>query len=261
MRKTRLLNKDPDKGEIMYSQGQGFGVRAIFFLVLLALLVAVVPGIYAQNEANSASVAKPVLPPGSSENASGAGATKDVANAAPLPAAPDTTPQRVVPAHSNSYVIGAEDVLAINVWKEPEMSKEVPVRPDGMISLPLLGEIKAQGLTPVQLEEAISTPLKKILSDPEVTVMVVQVHSLTFNIVGQINRPGYYPLTRRMTILDAIAMSGGMRDFAKQKKIYVLRTMADGKQVRLPFNYKNVIKGKNASQNIELEPRDTVVVP
>lgn len=238
-------------------------VRAILFVVLMGLVV-VVPSASAQaaGPTNSASVAKPVLPPGAAEATSDAAAAgKNAADATPLPASPDTTPQRVVGAHSNSYIIGAEDVLAINVWKEQEMSREIPVRPDGMISLPLLGEIKAQGLTPVQLEEEIKAPLRKIMSDPEVTVIVVAVHSLTFNIVGQVNRPGYYPLTRRMTILDAIAMSGGMRDFAKQKKIYVLRTAADGKQVRLPFNYKDVIKGKKATQNIELEPRDTIVVP
>jgi len=87
------------------------------------------------------------------------------------------------------------------------------------------------------------------------------VHSLTFNVVGEVQKPGYYPLTRRMTVLDAIALSGGFKDFAKNKKIYVLRTSADGKQVRLPFNYKDVIKGKNPQENIELQPRDTVVVP
>ena len=99
------------------------------------------------------------------------------------------------------------------------------------------------------------------MSEPEVTVMVTEVHSLAFNIVGQVMKPGYYPLTRRMTVLDAIAIAGGFRDFAKQKKVYVLRTKADGKQVRLPFNYKDVIKGKNPAQNIELQPRDTLVIP
>src|ERR1019366_8169182 len=133
------------------------------------------------------------------------------------------------------------------------------VRPDGMISLPLVGEIKATGLTPVQLQDQISNSLKKLMADPQVTVIVGEVHSLTFNIVGQALKPGYYPLTRRMTVLDAIALSGGFRDFAKDKKIYVLRTSADGKQVRLRFNYRDVIKGKHPEQNIELQPRDTVV--
>jgi polysaccharide export outer membrane protein len=181
--------------------------------------------------------------------------------AAAQPANPDTPPQRVAPAKSDSYVIGAEDILSINVWKEQELSKQVPVRPDGMISLPLLGDVKATGLTPLQLQDQLTTDLKKYISDPQVTVIVVQVNSLSFNVVGEVLKPGYYPLTRRMTVLDAIAMAGGFRDFAKVKKIYVLRTAADGKQVRLPFNYKNVVKGQNANQNIQLEPRDTLVVP
>jgi len=184
----------------------------------------------------------------------------DVAKA--QPSNPDVPTQKVAPISKDSgFVIGAEDILSINVWKEPEMSRQVPVRPDGMISLPLLGDIKASGLTPLQLQEQLTTDMKKYISDPEVTVIVNEVHSLTFNVVGEVLKPGYYPLTRRMTVLDAIALSGGFRDFAKSKKIYVLRTQADGKQVRLPFNYKNVIRGKNAKQNIELEPRDTVVVP
>ena len=141
------------------------------------------------------------------------------------------------------------------------MSKTVPVRPDGMISLPLVGEIKAAGYTPVQLQDVLSESMKKLISDPQVTVVVEKVSSLSFNIVGEVVRPGYFPLTRRMTVLDAIAMAGGFKDFAKTKKVYVLRTSANGTQERLLFNYKDVIKGKNPQQNIELLPRDTIVVP
>jgi polysaccharide export outer membrane protein len=130
-----------------------------------------------------------------------------------------------------------------------------------MITLPLVGEIKAKGQTPIELQEAIATELKKYMADPQVTVIVAEVRSLTFNVVGMVAKPGYYPLTRRMTVLDAIALSGGFQAFAKQKKIYVLRADANGKQVRLPFNYKDVIKGKRPDENIELQPRDTVVVP
>lgn len=240
----------------MYLQEQAFRSRAIFIVTLLLLLGAWAQTAPAQSAGSSSNptTAKPVLPPSSTG--------KDVANAAPAPPA-DTLPARVAApgVRDDTYIIGTEDVLSINVWKEPEMSKLVPVRPDGMISLPLLGEIKAAGLTPVQLQEQITTPLKKLMSEPEVTVMVTEVHSLAFNIVGQVMKPGYYPLTRRMTVLDAIAIAGGFRDFAKQKKVYVLRTKADGKQVRLPFNYKDVIKGKNPAQNIELQPRDTLVIP
>jgi len=200
-----------------------------------------------------------------------AAAQTDTSNAAPgskpmdvakaQPSSPDTPPQRVASVAPDSYIIGAEDQLNINVWKEPEVSRTVPVRPDGMISLPLLGDIKAVGYTPLQLQDQITTQLKKFISDPQVTVIVTEVHSLTFNVVGEVQKPGYYPLTRRMTVLDAIALSGGFKDFAKTKKIYVLRTGPNGQQERLAFNYKDVIKGKNAQENIELQPRDTVVVP
>ena len=170
-----------------------------------------------------------------------------------------TAPETAI--RPDSYVIGAEDVLSIDVWKEPEMSKTVPVRPDGMISLPLVGDVKAAGYTPVQLQDLLAEAMKKMVSDPQVTVIVEKVSSLSFNIVGEINHPGYFPLTRRMTVLDAIAMAGGFKDFAKTKKVYVLRTAANGTQERLPFNYKDVISGKNPQQNIELQPRDTIVVP
>jgi len=176
-------------------------------------------------------------------------------------AAPDNVPKSPSGVRPDSYVIGAEDVITVFVWKEPDMSKSVPVRPDGMISLPLIGEIKAAGNTPVQLQDILAEAMKKMISDPQVTVVVEKIGSLNFNIVGEVGHPGYFPLTRRMTVLDAIAMAGGFKDFAKTKKIYVLRTAANGTQERLPFNYKQVIKGENPQQNIELQPRDTIVVP
>ena len=177
------------------------------------------------------------------------------------PAATDNPPPSSTVVRPDSYVIGAEDVISVYVWKEPDMSKSVPVRPDGMISLPLVGEVKAAGSTPVQLQDVLAAAMKKYVSDPQVTVVVEKIGSLNFNIVGEVNHPGYFPLTRRMTVLDAIAMAGGFKDFAKSKKVYVLRTAANGTQERLPFNYKDVIHGKNEQQNIELQPRDTIVVP
>jgi len=187
----------------------------------------------------------------------------------PPPAGNTATPPATAPkpspaaagVRSDAYVIGAEDVLSIYVWKEPDMSKSVPVRPDGMISLPLVGEVKAAGYTPVQLQDVLAEAMKKYISEPQVTVVVEKVDSLNFNIVGEVNKPGYYPLTRRLTVLDAISLAGGFKDFAKSKKIYVLRTAANGTQERLPFNYKQVIKGESPEQNIELQPRDTIVVP
>ena len=163
--------------------------------------------------------------------------------------------------HDNNFVIGNDDVLTINVWKEPDISRSVPVRSDGKISLPLVGEVQAAGQTPLKLEQDIADKLKNYISDPEVTVIVQQINSQKFNILGQITRPGSYPLTNSPTVLDAIAIAGGFRDFAKKKSIYVLRQNPDGTQVRLPFNYNEVVKGKNLAQNVKLQPRDTIVVP
>lgn len=165
-------------------------------------------------------------------------------------------------AHSDSsYVIGANDVLAINVWKEPDISRSVPVRSDGKISLPLVGELQAGGQTPKQLEIEIAKRLASYISEPEVTVIVTDSKSQKINIMGMIARPGAFLLTSPTTILDAIAMAGGFKDFAKQKSIYVLRQAPDGTQQRIPFNYKDVIKGKNPEQNVRLQAGDTVVVP
>jgi polysaccharide export outer membrane protein len=177
----------------------------------------------------------------------------------PKPTASNATPAADV--RPDAYVIGAEDVLSVYVWKEPDMSKTIPVRPDGMISLPLVGEIKASGYTPVQLQGVLADSMKKYVSDPQVTVVVEKVSSKNFNIVGEVSKPGYYPLTRRMTVLDAIALAGGFRDFAKVKKVYILRSSGNGAEQRFPFNYKDVIKGRNPQQNIELQPRDLIVVP
>ena len=164
------------------------------------------------------------------------------------------------PLHDD-YVIGPEDVLAINVWKEPDISRSVPVRLDGAISLPLVGEVQAGGKTPVQLEQEITARLKTYISEPVVAVMVQEMRSKRFNVLGQVAKPGSYLLTSNTTVLDAIALAGGFRDFAKQKSIYVLRKNSDGTENRLPFNYKDVVKGKNVEQNVKLQPRDSVVVP
>jgi polysaccharide export outer membrane protein len=168
-----------------------------------------------------------------------------------------TTPK----SHDDAYIIGVDDVLAINVWKEPEVSKTVPVRSDGKISLPLAGEVQASGQTPRQLELDLSRRLASYISEPEVTVIVQEIKSQKFNILGQVAKPGAYPIANNSTVLDAIAQAGGFRDFAKQKSIYVLRRNPDGTESRLLFNYKDMIKGKNADQNIKLQANDTIVVP
>jgi polysaccharide export outer membrane protein len=164
-------------------------------------------------------------------------------------------------AHDDSYIIGNDDVLSINVWKEPDVSRTLPVRSDGKISLPLAGEVQASGQTPHQLELAITNKLKNFIAEPEVTVIVTEIKSQNFNILGEVNKPGTYALSGAGTVLDAIALAGGFRDFAKRKSIYVLRRDANGGEQRLPFNYKDVIKGEHAEQNIKLQAHDTIVVP
>lgn len=164
-------------------------------------------------------------------------------------------------AHDKSYVIGNDDRLAINVWKEPDVTRTIPVRSDGKISLPLVGEIQAAGRTPSQLENDIAARLTDYITTPVVTVIVEQINSQKFNILGQVAKPGSYSIAVAITVLDAIAAAGGFRDFAKQKGIYILRKNAAGTESRIPFNYKEVIKGKNPQQNIKLEPGDTIVVP
>jgi len=176
-------------------------------------------------------------------------------------AKPGTEAKPAAQAGDDTYIIGPDDLLAINVWKEPEISRSLPVRSDGRISLPLIGEVQAAGETPRQLKEAIAKKLQSYISEPDVAVIVQEIRSHRFNVLGQVNHPGAFLLTSTTTVLDAIAVAGGFKDFAKQKSIYVLRQNADGTQSRLPFNYKDVVKGKNIEQNVKLQPRDTVVVP
>lgn len=163
--------------------------------------------------------------------------------------------------HDDSFVIGNDDVLSINVWKEPDISRSIPVRSDGKISLPLVGEVQASGRTPLKLEQEIASRLQNYISEPEVSVMVQQINSQKFNVLGQVAHPGTFVIANSPTVLDAIAEAGGFRDFAKQKSIYVLRQNPDGTETRLPFNYKDVIKGKNLAQNVKIQPRDTIIVP
>lgn len=163
--------------------------------------------------------------------------------------------------HEGAFVIGADDLLAISVWKEPDISRSIVVRSDGKISLPLVGEVVAAGQTPLQLEHTITEKLKAYITDPEVTVIVQQINSEKYNILGQVTKPGAYPLTATTTIVDAIAAAGGFRDFAKKKGIYILRRNAAGADSHIPFNYQDFIKGKNTSQNITLQPHDTIIVP
>jgi len=157
------------------------------------------------------------------------------------------------------YVIGADDTLRITVWKEPDMSVTLPVRPDGKISVPLLDDVQAAGLTPMQLGVSIKDKLKKYLSDPRVTVVVTAMNSQRIYVLGEVTHTGAMPLLPNMTVLQALS-SAGFTQFANLKAIYLLRTQ-DGKQTKMPFNYKEAIKGRGTQQNITLKPGDTIVVP
>lgn len=221
-------------------------MTAQHIVTVLALIALLIVGALAQSN----TALQPTAP---------AAAADQAAVATPVATKPGEGARAV---HSdNSYVIGADDVLAINVWKETEVSRSVTVRSDGKISLPLVGELTAGGQTPLQLEQEITKRLQNYISEPEVTVMVQESKSQKINIMGMVVRPGLYLITSSTTVLDAIGMAGGFKDFAKKKQIYVLRAQSDGTQKRLLFNYKDAIKGVNPEQNIRLLPGDTVVVP
>ncbi len=159
----------------------------------------------------------------------------------------------------SDYVIGADDVLHISVWKEPDLTETLPVRPDGKISMPLLNDVTAAGLTPLQLRDSLTEKLKKYIADPRVTVVVTAMNSQRIFVTGEVTHSGPMTLLPHMTMLQALAQAG-FTQFANLKAIYLLRT-ENGRQVKLPFNYKEVVKGNNPEQNIALKPGDTIVVP
>ncbi len=160
----------------------------------------------------------------------------------------------------DEYKIGAQDVLRVDVWKETELTRTVPVRPDGKISLPLLNDVQAAGLTPSQLAAVLTEGLKKFINAPQVTVTVSEINSRRVYVTGEVAHAGAFPLLPNMTVLQALSSSGGFSQFARTKNIYVLRN-EDGKSVKHPFNYKEVVAGHNPEQNILLLPGDTIVVP
>ncbi len=170
---------------------------------------------------------------------------------------PTTIPTLSGPA--DTYVIGPSDVLTITVWKEPTLSGTILVRPDGMISLALLGDVQASGLTPLQLGDQITSKLKKYIQDPNVSVVISQIHSKVVYLLGEVVKRGPVEMTPGMTMLQAVASAGGLTDFASQKRIYLLRNDA-GVQQRIPLKYKDALKG-NSSFDLVLKPGDTIVVP
>jgi len=168
-------------------------------------------------------------------------------------------PPSPAPQVGPTYVIGAEDVLYVSVWKEPDLTNTLPVRADGMISLPLLNDVQAAGLTPMQLAESITEKLKKYVSEPHVTVVVTQMNSKRIYVMGEVMHPGPMNLLPDMNVLQALA-SAGFTQFANTKGIYVLRTER-GTPRKIPVNYKKLVKGEVMDQNVALKPGDTIVVP
>jgi polysaccharide export outer membrane protein len=169
------------------------------------------------------------------------------------------TPSQPLSVAGPSYLIGADDMLLISVWKEPDLTTTLPVRPDGNISLPLLNDVPAAGLSPTQLAASISEKLKKFVADPRVTVVVTQINSQKVFVMGEVQHTGAIQLLPNMTVLQALA-DAGFTQFANTKGIYVLRT-ENGKQQKIPVNYKRLLKGQTIDQNIALKPGDTIVVP
>lgn len=160
---------------------------------------------------------------------------------------------------SDSYIIGAEDVLEISVWQEPNVSRSVPVRPDGKISIPLVNDIQAAGLTPMQLAASVTQKLERFLNKPQVTVTVMAINSQKIFVVGEVNRPGPLPLLPRMTVLQAISTAGGVTQFADQKHAYVMRHEGE-KDSTYPLSYRDLLHG-GMRGNIVLKSGDTIVVP
>jgi len=202
--------------------------RNVFLVMVLGLSLTIVATAQdSQDEESQPEVKKPLVPP------------------------PITDP---------TYIIGPQDTLSVSVWKEPDLSGNVQVRPDGKVSIPLLNDVQAAGLTAMKLSSEITTGLKKYVADPHVTVVVTAINSRRVYVLGEVAHAGGFALLPDMTVLQAISDAGGLTQFAHGKKIYVLRDEG-GKQVKYPFNYNKVLKGENPEENFPLKSGDTVVVP
>jgi|SRR5579864_8790812 len=202
--------------------------RILFLVMLLGLSLTIVATAQdSQDEESQPEVKKPLVPP---------------------------------PIADPTYIIGPQDTLSVSVWKEPDLSGNVQVRPDGKVSIPLLNDVQAAGLTAMKLSSQITTGLKKYVADPHVTVVVAAINSRRVYVLGEVAHAGGFALLPDMTVLQAISDAGGLTQFAHGKKIYVLRN-ENGQQVKYPFNYSKVLKGENPEQNFPLKSGDTVVVP
>jgi polysaccharide export outer membrane protein len=223
-----------------------------FCFMLAIMLVITIAGVAqtVQKNANSGEVMQ--------QKPTSAATGGQTAPSASGPASANQAPNYAGPVDAARYIIGPQDSLQVTVWKEPTLSVTVPVRPDGMISLVLVGDLPAAGMTPMALSADISQRLKKYIQDPVVTVVVLGVESQRIFLVGEVVKVGPLMLTPGMTTLQAIVTAGGLTQFANSKHIYILRKVA-GKEQKMPFNYKQALKGDN--QGVSLLPGDTIVVP
>jgi polysaccharide export outer membrane protein len=169
-------------------------------------------------------------------------------------------PQGEIAADSNQYIIGPEDVLYIHTWKEEDLSRTVPVRIDGKISIPLVNEVQAAGLTPLQLREVLIQKFKKYIDNPNISVVVMEANSFKVYISGEVKTPGMYRLRSETSLLQLIPMAGGFTDWANKKKILIIRN-ENGKEKRITVNYKKIVEGKEPISNSILKAGDTVIVP
>jgi polysaccharide biosynthesis/export protein len=235
------------------STGKGAKLPTCLAALVLSVLSAAVSAQAPQSQAPA-----PQAPPAPSAPAT---QTPPAPSAtAPPAAAAAAAPRPTDPVVPPGYVIGPDDLLSIVYWKDKDMSADAQVRPDGRIALPLINEVTAAGLTPEQLREKLVQESRKFMEDASITVVVRQINSRKAFITGEVNKPGPYPLTSPTTVMQLIAMAGGLRDYANSKKIVIMRT-ENGRSISLPFNYREVTSGKKLDQNVELKPGDTVVVP
>jgi polysaccharide export outer membrane protein len=230
-----------------YGSGSGTGYRIGGAWLRLLLLSLVVVTVFGQTQSVTAPPSNPKPADPNNPAITLPSAEKNAAGSAPASEAG-------VDIHK--YIIGAQDVLYVQVWREPDFTRQVVVRPDGKISIPLIGEVEAAGLTPEQCAGKVRQGLTKLINNPDVSISVLSINSKRYFIDGEVYRPGLYRLVTPTTVLEALSEAGGFRDFANTKKIRILR----GDQT-LRFNYKEVSHGKNMSQNVYLQNGDHIIVP
>jgi polysaccharide biosynthesis/export protein len=227
--------------------------RRLAWLVVTALAISVTG--LAQTPPQSAKPQQPRSEEAKPDEAKPGPAKLGETKAEPKDISPEAPPIAAA-VDPRSYIIGTEDVVAVSVWREPELTRLYVVRPDGKISMPLGGDVEVAGATPEQMRERVTAALSEFMTEPKVTVEIRQVNSKKFFISGEVGRPGPFSLVTPMTVLEALSLAGGLREFANGKKIVIMR---NGE--RLKFNYRDVLKGKNMEQNIPLKPGDHIIVP